>query len=187
MEQTVGSRPPGAPGEGTSDKAGQAKEQVQDKAREVAGKAQEGAGQAREKVREQVDERSTQAGERVRSAAGDARSVAEELRRQGKEAPARYTEQAAERAERLGDYLHDADGDRLLRDMEEFARRNPWAVVAGGVVLGFTASRLLKASSADRYRQGAGYRTELVSGGQTAGNGSGATPAVGGGPGRFDR
>ena len=119
-------------------------------------KAKEGVGQARDKVREQVDQRSTQAGEQVRSAAGDVRTVADELRKQGKDAPARYAEQAADRAERLGGYLHDADGDQILRDVEDYARRNPWAVVAGGVALGFMASRLLKASSGERYRQSTG-------------------------------
>jgi hypothetical protein len=133
-----------------------AKEEAQGKAKEVADKAQEQVGQAtgraREQIRDQVNERSTQAGERVQSAAGDVRSVAEELRSQGKDTPAKYAEQAADRAERLGGYLHEADGDRILRDVEDFARRSPWAVVAGGMALGFMASRLLKASSSERYR-----------------------------------
>ena len=136
---------------------GAAKDQAQAKAKEVAGKAQEqvgqATGQARERLRGQVDERSTQAGERVHSAAGDARAVAEELRKQGKDAPARYAEQAADRAERVGDWLRDSDGDRILSDVEDFARRNPLAIVAGGLALGFAASRLLKASSSERYRR----------------------------------
>ena len=37
--------------------------------------------------------------------------VAEELRKQGKDTPACYAEQAADRAERLGGYLKDADAD----------------------------------------------------------------------------
>jgi hypothetical protein len=127
------------------------------KAGEVAGRAQEQAAKAAEgargRVRDQVDQRSTEAGERVRAAAGDARSVAEELRRQGKDAPARYAERAAERAERAGDWLRESDGDRILADVEDFARRNTWAVVAGGLVIGFAASRLLKASSQERYRR----------------------------------
>jgi hypothetical protein len=130
-------------------------EQAQDKAKEVAAQAQdkarEAAGQARGRVRDQLDQRSTQAGDQVSSSAGDARSVAEELRRQGKETPARYVEQAADRAERLGGYLRETDGERLLNDVEDFARRNTWAVVLGGAVVGFAASRLLKASSANRY------------------------------------
>jgi len=116
-------------------------------------KAKQAAGQARVKAREQVDQRSTQAGEQVSTAAGDVRSVAEELRRQGKDTPAKYAEQAAERAERIGGYLKNSDGEAILRDVEDFARSKPWAVAAGGLALGFAASRLLKASSTERYRQ----------------------------------
>jgi ElaB/YqjD/DUF883 family membrane-anchored ribosome-binding protein len=115
-------------------------------------KAKEAAGEARGRVREEVDRRSTEIGGRVGSSAGDARSVADELRKQGKDTPARYVEQAADRAERLGSYLERSDGDRIVRDVEEFARRNPWAVAAGGLALGFAASRMLKASSGERYR-----------------------------------
>jgi len=138
---------------------------MQDKAREVADQAQQkaqgAAQQARGRVRDQVDQRSTQAGDQVRNTANDVRSVAQELRNQGKDTPARYAEQAAERAERAGDYLRDRDGDAILRDVEDFARRNTWAVVAGGIALGFAASRLLKASSTERYRssQANGYGT----------------------------
>ena len=122
-------------------------------AEQAKDKAKQAAGQARVKAREQVDQRSTQAGEQVSTAAGDVRSVAEELRRQGKDTPAKYAEQAAERAERVGGYLKDSDGETILRDVEDFARSKPWAVAAGGLALGFAASRLLKASSAERHRQ----------------------------------
>lgn len=115
-------------------------------------KAKEAAGEARGRVREEVDRRSTEIGGRVGGSAGDARSVAEELRKQGKDTPARYVEQAADRVERLGSYLERSDGDRIVRDVEDFARRNPWAVAAGGLALGFAASRMLKASSSERYR-----------------------------------
>ena len=130
--------------------------QAQDKAKEVAGQAQEKAQdarqEARKRLREQVDQRSTQAGEQIHGTAEDVRSVAIELRSQGKDKPARYAEQAAERVERAGDWLRDSDGDRILRDVEDLARRNPWAVAAGGLVLGLAASRMLKASSGERYR-----------------------------------
>jgi ElaB/YqjD/DUF883 family membrane-anchored ribosome-binding protein len=129
--------------------------QTRGKAQEVAGqaqeKAQQAAGQATGKVRAAVDQRSTQAGERVASAAQDARSVGEELRRQGKDQPARLADQAAERAERLGTYLKESDADRILRDVEDYGRKQPWAIVAGGLALGFLGSRFLKASSRKRY------------------------------------
>ena len=145
---------------------------AQDKAKEVASQAQdtarEAAGQARGRVRDEVDRRSTEVGERVGGTAGDARSVAEELRKQGKDAPARYVEQAADRAERLGSYLQGSDGERILHDVEDFARRKPWAVAAGGLMLGFAASRMLKASSGQRYRS-------LSAGGDFGGTGATGT------------
>src|SRR3954463_8862051 len=125
-------------------------EQAKEKAQETA---QQAAGQAKNRITEQVDQRSTEAGHRVSSMAQDARSVADELRNQGKDQPAKLAEQAAQRAESLGDYLQRADGDRILRDLEDFGRRQPWAVIAGGVALGFAASRFLKASSSRRYEE----------------------------------
>ena len=128
-----------------------------EKAQELAGqaqeKAEEAAGQAKGQVRSQVDQRSTQAGEQVTSTATDIRSVADTLREQGQEKPAQLAQQAADRAEKLGSYLTESDADRILHDVEDFARRQPWAVVAGGLFLGFAASRLLKASSTERYQQ----------------------------------
>jgi len=138
-------------GESTAD---QAKEQVRDTARMAQDKAGGTLGQARTRLREQVGQRSTQAGEQVNAAAHDMRSVAEQLRGQGKEWPARLADQLADRAESFGGYLCGADGERLLRDVETFARRQPWAMVAGGLTLGFAASRFLKASSSRRYQAG---------------------------------
>ena len=136
----------------------QVKEQVAEKAEVAQEKARDAAQQARGRFRGQVDQRSTQAGERLAGSAADARSVAEELRRQGKDAPARLVEQAAGQADRAAAYLKTASGDRILRDVEDLARSKPWAVAAGGLALGFAASRSLKASSSRRYQQArAGY------------------------------
>ena len=148
--------------ETTSDakaKAEDVKEQAQEKARDFK-------QEARGRATEQVDQRSTQAGDQVSTVAGDVRSVGEELRRQGKEGPARLADQAADRADRLGSYLQDSDADRILRDLEDFGRRQPWAVVAGGLALGFLASRFLKASSRERYES------------SYSGNGAPARPAA---------
>jgi ElaB/YqjD/DUF883 family membrane-anchored ribosome-binding protein len=128
---------------------GGAAEQAKEKAQE---KAQQAAGKAKNRLTTEVDTRSTQAGEQLRSTAGDVRSVAGELRGQGKDKPADLAEKAAERVERLGDYLHRSDGDRLLSDAEDFARSRPWAVAVGGLLVGFAASRFLKASSDRRYQ-----------------------------------
>jgi hypothetical protein len=130
-------------------------DQVKDKATEVAGqaqeKAQQAAGQAREQVRSQIDQRSTDAGQKVSEQGSDLRAVGEQLRAQGKDGPAKLADQAAHHVERAGSWLRESDADTILHDVEDAARKNPWAVVAGGIALGFAASRFLKASSSDRY------------------------------------
>jgi hypothetical protein len=140
--------------------ASSAGEQVKDRAADAAGqaqeKAQQAAGQAREQVRTQIDQRSTDAGRRISEQASDLRAVGDELRQQGKDGPAKLADRAAEQVEKAGGWLTESDADRILHDVESAARKNPWAVVAGGVALGFVASRFLKASSSDRYRNSIG-------------------------------
>jgi hypothetical protein len=140
--------------------ASSAGEQVKDRAADAAGqaqeKAQQAAGQARERVRTQIDQRSTDAGRRISEQGSDLRAVGDELRQQGKDGPAKLADRAAEQVEKAGGWLTESDADRILHDVESAARKNPWAVVAGGVALGFVASRFLKASSSDRYRNSIG-------------------------------
>jgi len=142
-------------GTGTSSSEQGTREQVQEKAQEAVGQAQEKAhelkGQASGQLREQVDQRSTQAGEQLTSLADAMRRTGETMRNEGNDAPARVTDTVAQRAESLGGYLRDADADRILRDVEDFARRQPWAVAAGGLVIGLVAARFMKASSSRRY------------------------------------
>lgn len=140
---------------GAQEKAQEAAGQAQDKAQEVAGQAKEktqaAASQAKSRIAQQVDQRSSELGQRASGAAEDLRGVAEHLRSQGKDQPAQLAEKAGERVEGLGGYLQRSDGERILRDVEEFGRQRPWAVVAGGIAVGFAASRFLKASSQARY------------------------------------
>jgi hypothetical protein len=152
----------------------QAQEKMQDAAGQAREKAQEGAQRAREGLSGQVDQRSTQAGQQVRRQSDDIRSVAQQLREQGKEGPAKLADQAADRAHRVGSWLEESDGDQILGDVEDFARRNPWAVALGGLALGFAASRVLRASSSDRYATG-GSRTRRS-------DSAGALPSPGGTP-----
>jgi hypothetical protein len=141
--------PPTSSGPSTAQDAS-ATERAKDQAGEQAQKA---AGQAKSAVRSQVDQRSTDVGQKVGGFASDVRSVGEQMRQQGKDRPAKLADQAADRTERLGRYLTESDADRILGDVEDFGRRQPWAVIAGGVALGLVASRFLKASSGRRYEQ----------------------------------
>jgi hypothetical protein len=149
--------------DGPSSTGEQAKEKAQ-------GTAQQAAGQARGQIRRQVDQRSTEAGEKVSSSVEDVRSVAQQLREQGKDQPAKLAEQAADRAERVGTYLKESDGEAILHDIEDFGRRQPWAVMFGGLAAGFLASRFLKASSSRR------YESRLDEGGRLSARRSQVTP-----------
>jgi ElaB/YqjD/DUF883 family membrane-anchored ribosome-binding protein len=122
----------------------QAGQQVQEKAGELK-------SQAGDRVRSQLDERSTQAGEEVTALSSALRQSTQQLRQEGRETPAKAVEGAAERVERLGTYLLEADSNRILLDVESWARRRPWMAAAAGVCIGFVASRFLKASSGRRY------------------------------------
>ena len=135
----------------TSDQHSAAGSGAADQAKE---KVQQGAEQAKSTLRTQFDQRSTDAGTRLKSQADDIHTVARQLREQGSEQPAKVAEQAAQRVERIGGYLHDSDADRILSDVEDYARNNPWVVMAGGLAAGFLASRVLKASSNDRFQRG---------------------------------
>lgn len=152
---------------------GTATDQAREKAQEVGSqakeKAQEAGAQARSRVRDELDRRSTEAGSQAGTTAQALRDTSSRLREQGNEPIAKGLEQVADRVERAGGWLRDSDGDSILRDVEDFGRRNSLAVMAGGLVVGFAASRLLKASSRRRYES---RPTQPTSTTGSAGNGA---------------
>jgi ElaB/YqjD/DUF883 family membrane-anchored ribosome-binding protein len=129
----------------------------------VAAQTNEVTERGRGMVRDQLDQRSTQLGEQAGSASQTLRQVAEQARLQGNSQQAHMAELAADRSERLGSFLREADGERMLSEAEDFARREPWVVAGAGLAIGFLLARSLKASSAGRYQRRSGvqptYRT----------------------------
>lgn len=135
------------------EKAQQAKEQAQQATSSAKEQVQQATSSAQDKMREQVDTRSTEAGHQVDSVAEAMRKASEHLSGQGNELPAKVAEQAAQRAEQLGRYLRESDADRILGDLEDFGRRQPWIVAGAGLAVGVVGARFLKASSQRRYQQ----------------------------------
>jgi hypothetical protein len=80
------------------------------------------------------------------------RQTSGHLRSEGKDNVAKLVDRAADGGERLGTYLTQADGEQILRDVEDLARKQPWLFVGGSAVVGFLASRFMKASSSSRYQ-----------------------------------
>ncbi len=118
--------------------------------------AQNAVNQGKSFLGKQVDERSTVIGQQIGSLAQDLRNVGDQLRESGTAGGAAgYVDQGAELVDKVAQYLQDADSDTLIGDLENYARRQPWAIAGAALVLGFAASRFLKTSSVRRYR-GAG-------------------------------
>ncbi|MFL5901823.1 MAG: hypothetical protein ACJ75S_11580 [Solirubrobacterales bacterium] len=128
-------------------------DKVQDLASEALDKAREAGGKAQKTLQQQVDQRAKHVGEQVAGTADDLRSVSEELRKQGRDGPAKIADRAAEQTEKVGSYLSATGPDQMLHDIEDFGRRRPWALLAGGLTLGAVSARFLKASSRSRYQQ----------------------------------
>jgi hypothetical protein len=153
---TADASPPPAQQEDSGGAVDQVKEAAgpaKEKAREVAGEAkshaQAAAGQAKDHAAAQVDEKSTQVGQQIGSQGEALEGVAGELRKQGKDGPAKIAEQAAEKVKNVGDYLEQADGEKLIEGAQKVARDNPAAAAAVGAAAGFAAGRVIKASLDD--------------------------------------
>jgi hypothetical protein len=119
--------------------------------------ASDAATQSRSYISAQLDDRSTQIGAVISSTADDLRRIAGELRTsETVSGSANLADRGADAIDRVGRYLQSADGDRLIADAEAFARDRPWAVAVAALTVGFAASRVLKASSSQRYRSAYG-------------------------------
>jgi ElaB/YqjD/DUF883 family membrane-anchored ribosome-binding protein len=132
----------------------QAKAGLSDAASTVQDKAGELKQQSRGRLSRTLDQRTDQAAGQARNVAQAVRQSGTQLRSQGDsggQQMARLFESAADQVEHLGSYLERTSGDRLLTDVEDFARRRPWAVAGIGLIVGLAASRFLKASSEGRY------------------------------------
>jgi hypothetical protein len=136
---------------------GQAQEKVQETAQQVQDKAVELTGQAGSRMRSEIDNRTTQAGSQLQTTASAMRRTGQSLREEGNQTEAKLIDGVADRAERLGGYMTNVNADRLLRDVEDFGRRQPWLLAFGGAAIGFFASRFMKASSSRRFASGGSY------------------------------
>ena len=136
-----------SPDEGLVD---QASGIAQDAASAAQEKASELRDQGSERLREQFDQRSADAGAQARSLAEALRRSGSELSTEGNDGAAKLTGQAAQGIERVGLYLEQKHGDEVMRDIETFARRQPWLLAGLGVLAGATAARFMKASAVRR-------------------------------------
>jgi ElaB/YqjD/DUF883 family membrane-anchored ribosome-binding protein len=105
------------------------------------------ASQAGDFIRRQADRGSKELGGRLRAAADELESTGDDMYVHGQDITAALARQLAQLARRAGRYLESTDSRRMLEDARSFAREQPWAVVAAGVMAGFALSRFLKHTS----------------------------------------
>src|SRR5437868_4112217 len=100
---------------------------------------------AQDRVRSAVVGRKSQAVETVSGLAQSLLLAGQNLQDQQSPA-ARLVEQAAERLDRVAQYIDTAEPDAVLRRAEQWARQNPALFVGGAFVVGLLGARFLKSS-----------------------------------------
>jgi hypothetical protein len=150
-----------------------APEVLRERAGSVSDQARRAGTSVQDQVRRQLGDRTTVAGEQAAAIGRAMRDMSGQLRSQGNDGAAWVSEETADRAERLGRYMRDADGGQILADVEDFGRRRPWLIAALGVTAGVVAARFLKASS----RRG-GQRQRIAHGEDAAAQPRVAAPAA---------
>jgi hypothetical protein len=130
---------------------GQTAQQAQQAAAPMTDQVQQTAGQVAEQAKQQaISQVSTQ----KEHAAGSLDAVATALRQSGdqlrsnqQEPLANLAGTAAHHVEQFSGYLRNTDVPAMIRDVEQFARRQPAAFLGGAFTLGVLAARFLKSSS----------------------------------------
>jgi ElaB/YqjD/DUF883 family membrane-anchored ribosome-binding protein len=151
--------------EGVRERAGGA---VEDAASVAQDKAMELRSKGANQLRDQLDTRTTDVGKQAKTVARAFRQSGEKLRGEGNTQAANATDMAAQRVEQLGEYFERIQGDELLRDAERFARQRPWLLAGIGMFAGLVASRMMKASSEQRYEASNFERATPTSSGRSA-------------------
>ncbi|MGZ4125153.1 MAG: hypothetical protein ACXVQU_06325 [Actinomycetota bacterium] len=135
-------------------------ETARDEAEELKDSVRESSTQlsstARGWMQQEADQRTSAVASQAKTAADAMRQTSSRLNQEGQTQAARVTDTVAERVEQFAGYLEQADGERLMNDVQDLARRNPWAFAAAGLVAGFAASRFMKASRSDQTSSSAG-------------------------------
>lgn len=160
--------------------AGEFGRQVKDSARAAADqtkrKASEYAQQARDRGMEMLDEQRHQAASQLQTVGEAVHRAADKFREDRDENIAGYVDAMADEVDRCAHYLEERDLRSLVRDTQQFARRNPEWFLGGMFFAGLALSRFLKASRPDD-RQ---YEQRFSSADTSGGGGGGAWGREGG-------
>ncbi len=113
--------------------------------------ASQAIGQAKEKAGSVLGEQKANLASGITSVASSIRQVGENLsgsteNNQVAALAGKYGENLAGQIEKFSSYIDEKDFRELMRDVEQFARRNPLLFVGSAFTLGIMAARFLKSS-----------------------------------------
>ena len=142
--------------ENITDKIGSAVTGDSGAAKDVYNQAKDSVGKvygiASEKAASKIDEQKTNLAQGISSVAGTIRQLGDNLQtpetpNSVADAASKYSNSVADKVEQLSDYFEKKDLREVLRDLEDFAHRQPAIFLGGAFALGILAARFLKSSS----------------------------------------
>jgi uncharacterized protein YjbJ (UPF0337 family) len=157
IDSSVGKSAP--PTGAADDKSAPPSGNLTDSAKDTLGTVKESAGavanqaigQAKEKAGSVIGEQKANLASGITSVADSIRQVGENLsgsneNNQVAALAGKYGESLAGQIEKFSSYIDEKDFRELMRDVEQFARRNPLLFVGSAFTLGVMAARFLKSS-----------------------------------------
>jgi hypothetical protein len=171
----------GAPGSGVAtdgQETGGARGQIRQVKDQVVDQAKSTFRQARDSATSSLADSRRQAADQVGGLASALHSAGQHLRGENQERIAGMADSFADQVDQIASYLRDVDVQRVARDVEDLARRQPALVFGAAFALGLIGARFLKSSERrstggydefDDYEE-FGYET-IRPGGQAAGLG----------------
>jgi len=123
-------------------------ESTTQKAKEAATEAQQKIG---DQLRSSVDTGKVRAADTLDRFANALTQSGQQLRNDNLGGPSQYIDRTGEQLRKASEYLRNTNVDDMVRNAEDFARRQPAVFIGGAFALGLLAARFIKASQMPRY------------------------------------
>ena len=132
-------------------RAGEAVDQLKTQAGDAVVQLKNQAGDTVERIKtqanDQLDTQMTQAGVSLATVADAVTTLSDQLRHGNQTLLATYADRAAGQVDQMATYLRQSDSTQVLRDLEDFAHREPALFLVGAFAIGLLGTRFLKSSS----------------------------------------
>ena len=137
-----------------AENVGGARGQIRQVKNQVVDQAKSTFRDARDKASSSLGDSRRQAADQIGGIASAFHSASAHLRDENQERIAGLADSLAGQVDQVASYLRDADLDRMVRDVENLARRQPALVFGAALAIGLIGARFLKSSDSSRRRFG---------------------------------